>query len=105
MQKGRVFKRRDSLGRTYHVPEKVCHPVNQRADPTDKLEVLGGGHALLDEIEDEAGRDEGHGKDDANCHHGVNRGGQPEGTTRRSHNARHVTGPNVFCIGLPVAII
>lgn len=44
--------------------------------------MLGGGHALLDEVEDEAGGDEGHGKDDTDRHHGIHRGGQPEETTR-----------------------
>lgn len=95
MQEERVFNRRASRF-AHHVPEEVCHPVNQRADPTDELEVLGGGHALLDEVEDEAGGDEGHGKDDTDRHHSIDGGGQPEGTTRRSHNAGHVTGSNVF---------
>jgi len=70
--------RRSSLRSTHHVPEEVGHPVDQRADPADKLQVLGLGGALLDEVEDEAGRDEGHGEDDADGHHGVHRRLQPE---------------------------
>ena len=57
--------------RPHHVPEEVGHPVDQRADPADELQVLGLGGALLDEVEDEAGRDEGHGEDDADGHHRV----------------------------------
>ena len=54
---------------TDHVPEEVGHPIDQRADPADKLQVLSLGDPLLDEVEDEAGRDEGHGKNDADGHH------------------------------------
>ena len=63
----------------YHVPEEVGHPVHDRADPTDKLQVFGLGRTLLDEVEDEAGRDEGHGEYDTDRHHGVYWSGQPEG--------------------------
>lgn len=55
----------------YHVPEEAGRPVNQRTDATDKLQVLGLRHPLLDQIEDEAGRNEGHRKDDADGHHCV----------------------------------
>lgn len=67
------------LRSTYHVPEEVGQPVDQRTDAADKLEVLGLSDPLLDQVEDKTGRDEGHGKDDANCHDGINRGGQPGG--------------------------
>lgn len=56
------------LGSTYHVPEVVGHPVDQRTDAADKLKVLSLSHPLLDQVEDKTGRDEGHGKDDANGH-------------------------------------
>lgn len=32
----------------YHVPKKVSHPVDQRTDTTDKLQVFGLGDPLLD---------------------------------------------------------
>lgn len=54
---------------SHHVPEKVGDPVDQRADSTNKLQMLGLGDTFLNEVEDEAGWDEGHGKDDANGHH------------------------------------
>lgn len=56
---------------THHVPEEVGQPVHQWAHAADKLQVLGLGHSLLDEVEDEAGRDEGHGEDDTDRHHCV----------------------------------
>lgn len=55
----------------YHVPEEVGHPVHQRADPTDELQVLCSGNTLLDEVEDEAGGDKGHGENNTDRHHGV----------------------------------
>lgn len=68
---------------TYHVPEEVSHPVNQWTDPTDKLQVLGFGHSLLNEVEDEAGGDEGHGKNNTDCHHCINGRGQSEEETNQ----------------------
>lgn len=56
---------------THHVPEEVGQPVDQRTDATDKLEVLGLSDPFLNQVEDETGRDEGHGKDDANGHDGI----------------------------------
>lgn len=67
---------------TYHVPEEVGYPVHWRADPADKLQMLGLGRTLLDEVEDEAGRDEGHGENNTDRHHGVYWSGQPEGRSR-----------------------
>ncbi len=55
-------------GSLYHVPEEVGHPIDQWTDTTDKLQVFGLGHPLLDQIEDKAGWNEGHGKDDTNGH-------------------------------------
>lgn len=56
-------------GSLYHVPEEVGHPVDQWTDTAHKLQVFGLGHPLLDEIENEAGRDKGQGEDDADRHH------------------------------------
>lgn len=73
-------------GLTYHVPEEVGHPVDQRADPTNKLQVLGLGHTLLYEVEDKAGRDEGHGENNTDRHHGIYWCGQPEGGGGKSQH-------------------
>lgn len=62
---------------TYHVPEEVGEPVGGGAHSTDKLEVLGFLHPLLDQIKDEAGWDEGHGKNHADGNHSIHRRGQP----------------------------
>lgn len=56
---------------THHVPEEVGPPVDHGAHPADKLQVLGLGDALLDEVEDEAGGDEGHGENNTDRHDGV----------------------------------
>lgn len=56
---------------THQVPEEVGHPVNTRTHSTDKLQVLGFGHSLLNEVEDEAGRDEGHGENDTDRYNGI----------------------------------
>lgn len=50
----------------YHVPGEVGQPVDGRIHPAHKLQVFGLTDALLDEEEDKAGRDEGHGEDHAN---------------------------------------
>lgn len=63
--------------RHYHVPEVVGQPVDQGADAADELQVLGLGGALPDEVEDEAGRDEGHGEDDTDGHGRIHRRAQP----------------------------
>lgn len=60
----------------YHVPEEIGHPVDQRADATDELQVFGLSDPLLDEVEDEAGRDKGHGEDDADGHDCIHGGRQ-----------------------------
>lgn len=57
--------------KSHHVPEKVGDPVDHRADSTNKLQMFGLGDTFLNEVEDEAGRDEGHGKDDADGHHSI----------------------------------
>lgn len=62
---------------TYHVPGKVGQPVDSWVDSTDKLQMLGFAHPLLDEEEDKAGRDEGHGKDNTDGHHYVSGGCGP----------------------------
>lgn len=61
---------------TYDVPEEVGQPVGGGAHSTDKLEVLGLVHPLLDQIKDKAGRDEGHGKNHADGHYSIHRSGQ-----------------------------
>lgn len=58
---------------TYHVPGKIGQPVHNRVYSADKLQMLGFVHPLLDEEEDKAGRDEGHGKDNTDGHHHVRR--------------------------------
>lgn len=60
----------------HHVPEEVGHPVNQRTDTADKLQMLCLCDPLLDQIEDKAGWNEGHCKDDADGHHCIYRGGE-----------------------------
>lgn len=56
---------------THHVPSKIGQPVDGRVDAADKLQMLGLAHPLLDEEEDEAGRDEGHGEDNTDGHHHI----------------------------------
>lgn len=63
----------------YNIPGEVGDPVDGRVDATDKLQVLGLADTLLDEEEDEACWDEGHGKDDTDGHHHIGGGGGPEG--------------------------
>ena len=62
---------------SYHVPQVVGQPVHQGADPADELQVLGLSCTLPDEVEEEAGWDEGHGEDDADRHRRVHRCAQP----------------------------
>lgn len=50
---------------SYHVPDKVCQPVDHWLHPTYELQVLGFADALLDQENYEAGRDKGHGEDHA----------------------------------------
>lgn len=71
-----MTQQHDKAG-TYHVPGKIGQPVDSRVYSTDKLQMLGFGHPLLDEEEDKAGRDEGHGKDNADGHHHISRGCGP----------------------------
>ena len=70
---------------THHVPEEVGHPVNHRADPAHKLQVFGLGHSLLDEVEDEAGGDEGHGENNTDRNHSVYWSVQPEERSNKSN--------------------
>lgn len=58
---------------THHVPSKIGQPVDGRVDATDKLQMLGLAHPLLDEEEDKAGGYEGHGEDNTDGHHHVGR--------------------------------
>lgn len=62
---------------SHHVPHEVSHPVEQRLHTADEVHVFGFADALLDEVDHEAGRDEGHGKDHADRHQDINRGGHP----------------------------
>lgn len=66
----KVKQQRDEAG-THHVPGKTGQPVDSWVYSADKLQMLGFAHPLLDEEEDKAGRDEGHGKDNADGHHHV----------------------------------
>lgn len=56
---------------TYYVPGKTGDPVDRRVYSADELQMLGFADPFLDEEEDEAGGDEGHGKDDTDGHHHV----------------------------------
>ena len=58
--------------------------------------MLGFVHPLLDEEEDKAGRDEGHGKDNADGHHHVSRGCGP--VIEESTANRKLTGELLVCI-------
>lgn len=62
---------------THHVPGKAGQPVDSWVYSTDKLQMLGFVHPLLDEEEDKAGRDEGHGKYNADGHNHVSGGRGP----------------------------
>ena len=62
---------------TYDVPEEVGQPVGGGAHSTDKLEVLGLVHSLLDQVKDKAGWDKGHGKNNTDSNHGIHGRGQP----------------------------
>lgn len=66
-------KQCDGAG-THHVPNKIGQPVDGRVYSADKLQMLGFANPLLDEEEDKAGRNEGHGKDNADGHHHVGGG-------------------------------
>ena len=61
---------------SHHVPEEVGDPVDQGADATDELEMLGLGDPFLYQVEHKACWDEGHGKDHAYGHHRIHRRGQ-----------------------------
>lgn len=62
---------------SYHIPDKISQPVEERLHSTNELQVLGFVHSLLDEEDHKAGWDEGHGENDADGHQNVNRGGHP----------------------------
>ena len=64
----------------YHIPGEVCHPVDGWVDSADELQVLAVGHALLDEVQHEAGRDERHGEDHTDRHHHVDEAVRSERT-------------------------
>lgn len=65
-----------NVDKSHHVPEKVGKPVDQRTDSADKLQMFGLGDTFLNEVEDKAGWNEGHGKDDADGHHCIHWCGQ-----------------------------
>lgn len=68
---------------TYYIPGEVGDPIDGRVDAADKLQVLGSVDALLDEEEDEARWDKGHGEDDTDGHHHIGGGGSPEEGERK----------------------
>ncbi len=70
----------------YHVPGEVGQPVDGGVDAAHELQVFGFTDALLDEEEDEAGRDEGHGEDHADRHHHIRRSRRPA----RDENSDHL---------------
>ena len=49
---------------THEIPGEVGEPVDDSINATHKLQVLGLDGALVDQEQNEAGRDEGHGHDD-----------------------------------------
>lgn len=55
---------------THHIPEKVGQPVKVWLNSADKLHMLGLIHSFLNEKDNKAGRNEGHGEDhtDGNQH-------------------------------------
>lgn len=67
---------------TYRIPGEIGQPVHGRVDAADELQVLSFAHSLLDEEEDEAGGDKGHGEDDADGHHHIGGARGPEGKRR-----------------------
>lgn len=73
---------------THHVPGKIGQPVDGRVDATDKLQMLGLAHPLLDEEEDKAGGDEGHGEDNADGHHHV--GGARRPAHKQAHSSTEI---------------
>lgn len=66
---------------SHHVPGEVGQPVDGGVDAADKLQMLGFANPLLDEEEDKAGGDEGHGEDDTDGHHHVGGAGGPATAT------------------------
>lgn len=86
---------------SHHVPGKVGQPVDTWVDSTDKLQMLGFAHPLLDEEEDKAGRDEGHGKDNADGDHYVGGGCGPaneQNTADIYRNSTHVFSELKLCL-------
>ena len=73
-----IFVCSDKSGQTDHVPGVVCQPVQDRFHSTDELQVLGLRHPLLNEVEDEACWNEGHGEDHTDGHQHIHGGGHPE---------------------------
>ena len=65
-------------GWSYHVPDKIGEPVDDRLHSTDELQVLRFADALLDQEHDKAGRDKGHREDDTDGHEDVHGCGHPE---------------------------
>lgn len=63
---------------SYHIPHKVCQPIEERLHSADELHVFGLVDPLLDEEDHEAGGDEGHGKDHADRDQHVHRCRHPE---------------------------
>ena len=51
---------------THHIPDVVSEPVDDRIESADELQMLRLDGALVNEEQDETGRDERHGNDDEN---------------------------------------
>lgn len=63
--------------RSYHVPDKIGQPVDDGLHSADELQVLCFADPLLDQEHDEAGRNEGHRKDNTDGHEDIHRCGHP----------------------------
>lgn len=86
----------------YHVPGKVGHPVHSRIDSTDKLQVFSFADSLLNEKENKAGRDKGHGEDHTDRHHYICRARHPalkKHFNRHTHTHNPVTHKYQFTLG------
>lgn len=70
---------------THNVPEEVGQPVGGGAHATDKLQVLGFRHPLLDQVKDKAGWNEGHGENHTYGNDDIHGSGQPAAGPERGN--------------------
>ena len=57
--------------KTYHIPAECGYPVHYRVHTTNKLQVLGVGYSLFNEVHSETGGNERHGKYHTNSYHNI----------------------------------